>query len=326
MKERNLYFDCLRGIAIIMVVGIHSYLSESASSFELFLRQLLNVAVPVFLALTGHFAALKTKEKGNLYLKKQILKVYIPTIVMSLPIVVINLYLGLSILKQLFLLLICGLSVYYFVALVIQFYLLAPIIKTTLFNYNVRGVMLYVLISLLSVAIISYYKYICGVNLLLIVYAGPFPVWIAFFTIGVYINMRGNRDYSICLWGIGSIVFYILSCVEAYWLRSKYTGGEGIKLSSFLFSLCTIMVILSKKLEFFYASRFASDNLLTKIGRNSFFVYLFHCYVINYIAKTVFLLESWFSIFLVTLFISLVLVFILNKVLPHPYKRYIGLI
>lgn len=60
-RARNAYFDFLRGIAIIMVVGIHTlpaadYTVCSASNvMTIVLRQLLNCAVPIFLAVSGFF-------------------------------------------------------------------------------------------------------------------------------------------------------------------------------------------------------------------------------------------------------------------------------
>jgi probable poly-beta-1,6-N-acetyl-D-glucosamine export protein len=53
MSERIEYFDFLRGIAIIMVVAIHtfgsSYTYESISLLGISARQLTNCAVPIFL-------------------------------------------------------------------------------------------------------------------------------------------------------------------------------------------------------------------------------------------------------------------------------------
>lgn len=52
MKQRNLYFDFLRGVAIILVVAIHSFiLGENSNE----IRQLLNTAVPLFVAISGFF-------------------------------------------------------------------------------------------------------------------------------------------------------------------------------------------------------------------------------------------------------------------------------
>jgi surface polysaccharide O-acyltransferase-like enzyme len=46
-KQRESYYDFLRGIAIMMVIGIHTY-TDGFMHFNLFLRQFLNCAVPIF--------------------------------------------------------------------------------------------------------------------------------------------------------------------------------------------------------------------------------------------------------------------------------------
>ena len=70
-SSRNEYFDFLRGIAIIFVVGIHTFAcSEGYSEYvrveKNALRQLLNCAVPLFLAISGFFLSkndLSTREQ-----------------------------------------------------------------------------------------------------------------------------------------------------------------------------------------------------------------------------------------------------------------------
>lgn len=88
------YFDYLRGLAIIMVVGIHSYPGHlKVESFNLqaltvIIRNFFNCAVPLFLAISGYFIAkrdLNTLAKCNLFWRKQIPTVYIPCLVFSLP-------------------------------------------------------------------------------------------------------------------------------------------------------------------------------------------------------------------------------------------------
>lgn len=73
MTNRNLYFDFLRGVAIIMVIGIHCYTIDNNILF----RQVLNAAVPLFIAVSGFFLSQKViKDRismlffgGNKYLK-----------------------------------------------------------------------------------------------------------------------------------------------------------------------------------------------------------------------------------------------------------------
>lgn len=79
MQQRDTYFDFLRGIAIIMVIGIHTY-TDGLVHFNLFLRQFLNCAVPIFLAISGYFIGHKSfVEQGSCvkFLKKHVPRVYI---------------------------------------------------------------------------------------------------------------------------------------------------------------------------------------------------------------------------------------------------------
>ena len=66
-KQRDTYFDFLRGIAIIMVIGIHTYV-DGLMHFNLFLRQFLNCAVPIFLAVSGYFIGRKSFEEKASYI------------------------------------------------------------------------------------------------------------------------------------------------------------------------------------------------------------------------------------------------------------------
>ena len=132
MKERIAYFDFLRGLAIMMVVGIHTYtLGEDSTE----VRQVLNTAVPLFIAISGYFLSQKrmgNKEDYFSFLKKQLPKVYLPVLVWSLPLYALAIYSGSSILWQTILLFGCGLSIYYFVAFIMQCYVVLPIVNSCL--------------------------------------------------------------------------------------------------------------------------------------------------------------------------------------------------
>ena len=85
MTKHITYFDFLRGIAILMVVGIHTFPGASWDNpndvLPIAIRQILNCAVPIFLALSAYFIANKkfdTSKDVFPFWKKQIPKVYIP--------------------------------------------------------------------------------------------------------------------------------------------------------------------------------------------------------------------------------------------------------
>lgn len=102
-SQHNPYFDFLRGLAILMVVGIHTYnpghllyggLSEV---MQLIIRNLLNCAVPLFLAISGYFMGqkdLSTLRKCKKFWSKQIPTVYVPCLIFSLPWLVLSIKSG----------------------------------------------------------------------------------------------------------------------------------------------------------------------------------------------------------------------------------------
>ncbi len=184
---RSAYFDFLRGIAILMVVGIHTYSGYSFDTFSgnvsIIVRQMLNTAVPLFLALSAYFLCrkpLNTREERTTFWKKQIPKVYVPCLLWSLPLFILALINGSSPLYQTVKLFVCGNSIYYFIALIIQYYLLLPWLQP----FNRKLMLGATLVSMMSILIVSYVTAVKGVSLPLIVYAAPFPVWMMFFVLG----------------------------------------------------------------------------------------------------------------------------------------------
>lgn len=137
MKERIAYWDYLRGIAILMVVSIHCYPYDQTiihgHIFPTFIRAFVNICVPLFLAISGYFACKKNLDSLFLYksfIKKQLLRVYFPCIIISIPIAVFKILKGGDIVGEAIRLFICqSFSIYYFIFLIIQFYLLTPILK-----------------------------------------------------------------------------------------------------------------------------------------------------------------------------------------------------
>lgn len=136
--QRNYYFDFLRGIAIMMVVAIHTFNAAETDMSHLMvdsialMRQLINCAVPIFLAISGYFLCSKnldTKNERKVFWRKQIPRVYVPTMIVSLPYLYFSLMSGINPLKAIICMVVCGYSVYYFIALILQYYALLPILQ-----------------------------------------------------------------------------------------------------------------------------------------------------------------------------------------------------
>lgn len=134
MEQRKRYFDVLRGVAILMVIAIHTYkpsIEGWINLANLGARQILNCAVPLFFAMSGFFVYRKVLDSKQTILKfwrHQMPKVYIPTLIWSLPLFLLAVIKGKNPITNTLNLLTCGFSVYYF-AVTIQYYLLLPALQ-----------------------------------------------------------------------------------------------------------------------------------------------------------------------------------------------------
>lgn len=317
MKDRVEYFDFLRGVAILMVVAIHTF--NSCTNLDIAIRQIFNVAVPLFLAISGFFLANKdvcTRNKYISFLKKQVVRVYIPCLIWSLPLFVLGLKHGNSIVNNIILWVVCGFSIYYFIALVIQYYILLPI----MLRMVKPGYM--ILMSCVSVICISYLTYIMqirGVKLPLIIYAGGFPLWIVFFFLGVYLRKTSNRDYPVLIWGLLTVIFFIFSYYESKLLISYGGSGVGVKLSSFCFSFTCILVLFSRKAECLARKTGWLYRTGVFIGGISFGMYLIHCHFIHICTMTIsdFNSISWGGKWLMITVVTILFIIVIRYILPR---------
>ena len=324
MKERVDYFDFLRGLAIMMVVGIHTYTLGEDSTV---VRQLLNTAVPLFIAISGYFLSQKKMENKDDYLsflKKQLPKVYLPVLVWSLPLYALALYSGSSIIKQTILLLGCGISIYYFVAFIMQCYVVLPVINNYISGNKRRVVIVSCLISFAWIAGVMYMNTIQGKGIPLILYAGPLPCWLMFFVLGVMIGHKPERNYSIILPMVIAVLGFILSVIETDYLLDHYGKGVGIKPSSFIYSAGMIFLMFSNKVEKLVSRTGIIYRLFIWIGSLSFSIYLIHRYFVSFLAKRL-TIDSWLLQWSLALFLTVVFILIIRKLLPTKFHKYLGI-
>ena len=322
--QRNLYFDTLRGIAILMVVAIHTFIACEFDNFQsicaISMREIFNLAVPLFLAISGFFIGRKKFESNYqiiTFWKKQIPKVYIPTLFWSIPYLTLALYHQQSLLKNILVFLLCGYSIYYFIALIIQCYLLLPFIQKKMLNYAMGGVILS--LSLICVAVISYTSI---TRFPLIVFAGPVIVWLIFFWIGVFLSRR-ERDYKIGKIFIGVLLSFVLMLIETKYRHEATGGGYGIKPSSFIFSFLMILLLFSKRIEHKYVKDKVINKALIVVGDYSFSIYLIHGFVITIVFHFV-TISNWIVRWTIVVAITMLFICLVRKVLPNKCLKIIG--
>lgn len=322
--QRNLYFDALRGIAILMVVAIHTFIASEFDNYQsicaISMREICNVAVPLFLAISGFFIGQKNFDNNSQTFKfwrRQIPKVYVPTLFWSIPYFALAVFHQQSLLKNILVFLLCGYSIYYFIALIIQCYLLLPFIQKKMLNYAMGGVIL--ILSLICVAVISYTSI---TRFPLIVFAGPVIVWLIFFWIGVFLS-RSERNYKIGWIFVGVFISFALMLIETKFRHEATGGGYGIKPSSFIFSFLMILLLFSKRIEHKYVKDNVINKALIVVGDYSFSIYLIHCFVITIVFHFV-TISNWIVRWTIAVAITMLFICLVRKVLPNKCLKIIG--
>lgn len=327
-RFRNNYFDFLRGVAILMVIAIHT---SPAFDFDTYqgwidvgIRQIFNCAVPLFFAISGYFLGSKNLEDKSTCLafwKHQIPKVYIPVLIWSLPYLFLSLYSNsASVLKPIICYLICGYSVYYFILVIIQIYVFLPIIQKV--QSRKKLLVISCLLSVLSIVFLTYILQVKNISLPLVGYAGHALLWGMFFVLGVYLKYS-RREYSWKKIFVGCLFLWILQIFEAHYWFGYSGGGFGIKLSSFVFSAAVVILLFSKNLEKCYTERNRFVFIIRKVGNYSFGIYLIHCFVILFLGKLN-VSCSWPLKWLIVGVTSACVVGISRIVLPRKINQILG--
>jgi len=338
MKDRITYYDLLRGLAIIGVVAIHSTgigytFDDTGIDFNItvFWRQMINFSVPLFIAISGYFLANKetnTKESYLRFIKKQVPRVLIPYLLWSVVYLGIAYLRGASLINLVYRLFTFTSSVpFYFIILIIEFYLLLPILQKLA---TAKGLVISALISGVSCFLIFYLRYYTEIRLPIFVY-GSAPSWLIFFVLGIYLRNNtiklNNRALILLL-----ISGLALSLVETYTLYHIFNdignSVTAVKVSSFVYS--TFIILFAFK----NANRnFPKTKLLVYIGEISFGIFLSHMFfkmgvgvLINKILPI--LKESaliyQFSLIALTLSCCLIFALITRKINKTIAVKYLG--
>ena len=288
MNKRIEYFDMLRGVAIIMVVLIHNYgyvySFESVSLITITFRNILNVAVPIFLVISGYFLAEKTYTKNNYYefLNKQVQRVYIPVLFCSLPLFFKDINQNISIIP-IIKLLTCSYSVYYFVAVIIQCYILLPFLQRI--NYKcslaLSSIVAIVWMGVYTYCFLLYYE----LSLPLIVYAGNFLMWGFYFILGMSFRNRRFQNISLLKLLIMLSIFLFASVFESFYImdKTRSLSGGGQKITAFFLNSTLIFILFNTrtidKIQLKVHSKIF--RIISLLGEYSFGVYLIHLSIIS---------------------------------------------
>lgn len=333
--KRDPYYDILKAIAIILVVGCHTYHIKTfdltaVNISQIIVRSICNAAVPIFLAISGYLVVQSVEHYYTAndfdyikYIKAKALRVYYPCLIYSagwfiLDIPNMNSYV--YYLKQIITLFLCGYSVYYFVIVIMQCYILAPIL---LKNPKISFVATCT-ISMIMITITSYIINVQRIRLPLIAYAGPAYLWIVFFMLGIFFRKFGYLKSWITGGGL-ALIGLGLQISEAYYIYCLNGSCHvGIKPSSFIFSIGVIMLLFSTPIRSLLLN-ILNNKYIQWLGTVSFTVYLIHMYpllIINHYIDT----DSWFIEWALGISVTVGIVYILDFLIkPNKLRQLLGL-
>jgi fucose 4-O-acetylase-like acetyltransferase len=325
--SRNLYIDFLKGIAILFVIMVHTFVGLNvAGVFSISLRILSNVAVPMFLSISGFCLStkiFKTKSDIFYFYKRQIPKVYIPCLIWSIPFLAYHLYLHNSVKYELFNFFTCGESVYYFIAIIIQFYLLLPILLR--WNGKIFLIISFVISSfsiILQNVIFSKVEVSGPYTLLL----GYFPIWLFFFEFGLYLK-RIQRNYSYII----TIIIILIGIICTY-IEFHYFHNYEYNIGSFILATGVILFMYKKTVEFSfnkYLVQVIFSKYIEYVGKTSLFIYLVHIHIKVWLPSLGHIVNvsniTWAVDFLMVTSLTMVVLFICKKCFPVPIQRLLGI-
>lgn len=328
--KREYFFDFIRGVAIILVVAIHCYPSHIRFNdgpdalMMICIRNIMNCAVPLFLAISGYFLTkrvlISKSFDWKLFWTKQISKVYFPCIIFSIPWLLLDIYSGSSWYIAVIKALLCGMSVYYFILLIICCYLSAPLMM------KMKESFLFAMSASLAFTTISiglFYDSLGGWQLPLII-QGSIISFGVFFAIGIVLG-RLEKTYTLTWPVIIIILGFILSIAETIFWQIKYGAvGAGQKASSFIFNIGIIFLLFCPTVKNKY-----TDNKIQRIfrwiGDISFGIYFTHILVLYSLKKfNLSIMENWMVSTLVTIVVTITIIEICKRIIPDFSRKYLG--
>jgi surface polysaccharide O-acyltransferase-like enzyme len=299
MNQRLREFDFIRVTAAISVIAIHITAPYSQNSIlGHFWNQLMRYAVPMFIIISGLLLYYSSSMKAFSYtqfLSKRFKKILFPYILWTIIYFIFkNRSVLLALLKRWDehalilsknLLLGTGYPHLYFVIIILQLYLLFPIIKTLLEKYRYLTLILSLLTTVFFQTAI-YLNLLGMVKLpkIFIPYYIFFPTWIFYFIFGMYFASNiDNWKKHLCSRKLSIAISWALSFILLT-IDNKFTNtfSSSLKPSVMLYCFTSFFLfyILFSQEKLLYSKLW---SIIDWISSQSFLIYLSHLLVLNVI-------------------------------------------
>ena len=301
MKEKNIYWQSIRGICILAVIMIHCPTGQEYSlgtyNTWIILRQIINFPVAIFIFLAGYFVNTeKIEESSKRYLMNRGGRLLVPYLIWSSVYILKNiLFSGITI-KTIIYELLLGKAVapFYYIIVLIQLTIITP----WLVKY--RKCYMY-LITPLYLVIIYYYNMKNGNTPMF--YETLFPAWFSFYMLGL--DCKKMETCQLVTKEINLrwiIITLFISVVEAFALLkigcSDSFASSQIKISSYLYVVAIIFMLLKYQKK--KSSGSNVEKILVLIGNYSygiFFVHMLVLFVVEHVLRVMKIHSNWIIYF-----------------------------
>lgn len=312
-KNRDHFFDIIRGILMFAVVFLHSksgvdYIRTSLewNYFYWFsLKELLICPVALFIFISGYYNAKYKMADVQSFLRKRIPKMVIPYIFWStVYILAINLFVNKSIplMQDIVIHFLTGdISAHlYFMVVLFQLTLISPFIC----EHDDKKWCGFVCIAVSVIWLILIYIYQINVKKQLPYREVYFFGWLVFYYFGIMYKENEEsitnkiQSFPTAVYFLIYLVTYAISLIESFILKRLLSiplnaSMSFFKLSSYLYTIATILliikikVVISKKNEKLIEQRkpHSLSNIIRLIGKNSNKIYYMHVLVLLLVSK-----------------------------------------
>jgi len=335
MQKRIEEIDILKGIGMIAVVLIHITAIYTNHLSVGIINCLLQFAVPLYLSVSAILLMNKYKEELNykLFYKRYLPRIIIPYAVWSIIYCIIYSFRGRKI-NNIIDTIFFGQANYhlYFMIIILQFYLLFPLIRKSIKNlknfeiYTIALVILQIIfLQLNSIYVYPYFKYLA-----IPIYAYIMPIGL-----GLWLGKNYNKKIIskktsivlIILAIIGSYLFVahsqpipysweINTMINKIYYTTTLSVGTTVSIfrNTYIYGTILVLLILAKLIIKYTPT---IKNILISIGKTSFGIYLVHPLFLEIADKYITILDWKLAILTKLIFVmglSYIFTYIVSKI------------
>lgn len=282
-KKRVFELDLIRALACLMIISMHSPLTEGGTNYALFLSSLSYLSAPgigLFFMVSGALL-LPITEPTFVFLKKRLTKIVIPTLIWTCFYLILKIFfdshqislreiLSIPFSPQ-------GNSIFWFMYVLIGLYLLSPILSKWLEKASKREIEFYLLLWSITLCY-PYLKLCLNINDsgtgVLYYYSG----YLGYFLLGHYLRKYVSQTNLVLICTLFTLALLVPVCLK--------TAQIEVDFYSMFWYLSLFVAIMSAGWFVLLMRRGKISNvrvraLVTNFSKCSFGIYLVHIFIMR---------------------------------------------